>query len=515
MSNKDPNLEAILACPYHTPIKRMFSITTGHDHRLLLPPSEDSYFSGIRKEVGAENLFIQALNIPTILQNLFSFRNPETYQTVIDVIKKVDCSQAQLRYEREEFLKPLMENEDLDKIGSLFASYHHLEAQKHFSDSHESSSQSISRRHPILKEQMKVLEKIIELTPGTPIEELQAQIDKTRKSDWFQGLEEGDRRRGKGVYDNYDLLARIRHALSGNIRDTLDYFVGFANGFVRLKENGANVIFAELVHLSGYKYCNIQDGVNPVLYIGENANKEKIPNDFFTDEMSSVKVITGENEYGKTIAIKTKGIIQAFAQAGLPVIAKRAVLTPVDKILANIGLTEDTVKGKSTYANINTTTYDLVEAATKKSLLILDEPTSGTYDLKAIRQGEVYIREIAQAGYEAWIVTHHLELTDLADEVPEIFNLTTEVRDGKPTYKLIEGVFQPTDDNVNLEYPLEKVQAATIGKSSRKIPGGTEQFPSAKSLNRQEMLEGSKLPEHLKGPLEEYLSGQEMVFVKN
>ncbi len=513
MSNQDPNLEAILACPYHTPLKRLFSIITEHKHKHLLPPSEDRYSFGIKEEKDTENLFIQALNIPTILKSLFSFKNPKTYQTAIDIIKKVDCSLAQLRYEREEFLKSLMENEGLESINHLFYDYSRLESQKNYSEHNEPPHHEVSRKYQALKEQMEVLERIIELTPGTPIEELQAQIDKTRKSDWFKELEEVNRHIGE--YESYDFINKITAALNSQIHHTLDYFVGLANGFVQLKEKGANVIFAELVDLKGYKYGNIQEGVNPILYIGENANKEKVPNDFFTDEMSAVKVITGENEYGKTIAIKTKGIIQAFAQAGLPVIAKRAVLTTNDKILANIGLTEDTVKAKSTYANINTTTYELIEAATKKSLLILDEPTSGTYDLKAIRQGEVYIREIANAGYEAWIVTHHLELTGLADEVPEIENLTTEVCEGKPTYRLVPGVFIPDDDNVTLEYPLEKVQAATVGKSSRKVIGGTEHFPDAKSLNRHEMLEGSQLPDHLRGPLEEYLSGREGVIVKN
>jgi len=86
MSNQDPNLEAILACPYHTPLKRLFSIITEHKHKHLLPPSEDRYSFGIKEEKDTENLFIQALNIPTILKSLFSFKNPKTYQTAIDII---------------------------------------------------------------------------------------------------------------------------------------------------------------------------------------------------------------------------------------------------------------------------------------------------------------------------------------------------------------------------------------------------------------------------------------------
>jgi DNA mismatch repair ATPase MutS len=508
------HLEEILAHPLHTPFpERRYSIVAEDKHRNLLPLSEERYFSRRKKEENIDHLFIQALNIPTILQKLFSFKNSKTYQTAIDIIKEVDITQNQLRYEREEFLRSLMENENLDQISQLFSEYHNLEGQRNYNNPEEPPRHEIRRKHPLLKRQLEVLEEMIELTSGTPIEELQTQVDRVRKSDWFQKLEEGKIKRK--IYDEYELLQEIGDALSKHISDTLDYFIGFAEGFDRLKKDGTSMVFAELVNLRGYKYCNIQGGINPILHVGANADKEKVPNDFFTDEMSSVRVVTGENEYGKTVAIKTRGIIQAFAQAGLPVIAERAVLTPVDKILANIGLTEDTVEGRSTYRNINETTFKIVDAATRKSLVILDEPTSGTYDLKAIRQGEVYIREMANAGYEAWVVTHHLELTSLAEEVPEIENLTTMVKEGKPTYKLAPGVFVPNDDNVNLEYPLEAVQAATASRSSRKIKGGHEQFPNGKALTRLEIYESNQLPEHLREPLKEYLDQQEVSVVKN
>jgi len=251
---------------------------------------------------------------------------------------------------------------------------------------------------------------------------------------------------------------------------TLDYFIGMAKGFRGLQKKGANIVFPEIVnpraentgslqfpdHLlpSGFRLCHIVDGVNPVLYLGENADREKVPNDFHIDEVQPMRLCTGENEYGKTMYLKTRGVNQAFFQAGLPILATSARMTPVNAILANVGLTEDTERAMSTYANINTATFNMIRLADSKSLLLLDEPTAGTYDLKAETQSTIYLEECARAGYEAMIVTHHLELTELAKKYPQMINLTTEVDErGNPTYKMVEGVFQPSSTKMKLEYP--------------------------------------------------------------
>lgn len=163
------------------------------------------------------------------------------------------------------------------------------------------------------------------------------------------------------------------------------------------------------------------------------------------------------------MALKTRGLIQIFAQAGLPVLASYARVPIVDNILANIAVTEDTKRALSTYEKVNRTTWLAIRRATTRSLLLLDEPTSGTYDLKAVAQAEVYIRALAASGYETWLVTHHLQLTGLAREHPEIVNLTTGVRDGSPTYRIVPGEFKPVEGTVVLDYPTERVRGVIKG----------------------------------------------------
>ena len=58
------------------------------------------------------------------------------------------------------------------------------------------------------------------------------------------------------------------------------------------------------------------------------------------------------------------------------------------------------------------------------------------------------------------IVTHHLDLTELANKYPQIVNLTTEVDNkGNPTYHIIEGVFNPSSTKIKLEYPPGKIRS--------------------------------------------------------
>ncbi|HIH42670.1 TPA: hypothetical protein HA246_03430 [Candidatus Woesearchaeota archaeon] len=254
-----------------------------------------------------------------------------------------------------------------------------------------------------------------------------------------------------------------------NLVVILDYFMSYAKGFRKLREMGASIVFPEIVNNKGVRLCDIREAVNPLLYAGTNIPNPKIPNDILSSEFSTLRLITGENEYGKSFYIMARGIFQAFGQAGLPVIAKSARMTLVDKILANIGLTHDVLHAKSTYKVINSTTYELAKLARGRSLMILDEPTSGTYDLKAVVQGKAYIEGIAEAGNEAWVVTHHLELAETAKRYPNAEVLTTETRDGKPTYRIVSGIFQPTEATVHLDYPKEMLRASMSGDYATRL----------------------------------------------
>jgi len=443
-----------------------------------------------------EELFMDALHIEQVVDFLSDFRmrdRENTRKYALGIVQELCCDMPTIR-KRQECLQYLSDNNSfgfLDNLfGRLLGTYEYLrEADIFIRENADGFTEIVeidpTRFNGLVKTYegfLASLESFGEATRGSHFSEISDRIKEIDKG-WFRDLkqqfpipedkpihEDKDFR----TYHKYeDLFGEMMGHLKGSLRRiivTLDYFTGYARRIRRLREEGISLVFPEVVQLGGYRLCDIHGGVHPILYMGENASRDKVPNDFYSDELNPIKIITGENEYGKTMAIKTRAIIQVLAQAGLPVIAKSARLTPVSRILANIGLTEDTMAGKSTYRNINQTTFEILSQATPKSLLLLDEPTSGTYDLKAVAQARIYLEELARAGYEAWVVTHHLELTEFGDKYPHVQNLTTEVDgNGKPTHRIVPGVFVPNPYNVPLVYPEDVVIRAVKGDYLKRL----------------------------------------------
>lgn len=422
-----------------------------------------------------ENLFIKSLQIEEIINGLFSFALEETKGLALRVIRDL-CTDKERIKQRQEYLEYLINHKDYVTLKQRFKESLYLskiiDAEDVYApnpnrDYHslEINTGKLVDYFNYLKSFLNSLKTLGDLLADSPFDQISYLINKTLNLESYNSLtkefERIDELGDKTNREKENMAWEIRHIKSrhGTLLTTLDYMFGFAQGFRNLKEVGANVIFPEIV--SGkYKICQIQQGVNPLLYLGSNHPKQKIPNNFDCDELQPVVLITGENMYGKTMAVKTRAILQAFFQASLPILAEGAKLSTRSKILTNIALTEDSLRGKSTYNNINDTTMDLFRAATPGSLLILDEPTSGTYELKALAQLKIYLRVSADVGLQTWVVTHHLKATELAKDYMQILNLTTEVIDGKETYKLIPGIFQPQEDNVKVDYSYEKVLQA-------------------------------------------------------
>ncbi len=259
---------------------------------------------------------------------------------------------------------------------------------------------------------------------------------------------------------------------AGRILTTLDYFIGVAGGFRKLipkaRAEGSEIIFPCL-NTSGKRKFKVNNTLHPILFLGENKEKKKYPINLSSDEFNSGKIITGENEYGKTMATKTRGVIQIFGQARWPIIATEGEISMIEEILANIGVTENSYEGESTYKAVNDKTYNLLIKGKARSLILFDEPTGGTYNIKANTQAEIYLDGLAKSGSEFWMTTHHLSLGKYVDKYPHLQALQTEVINGEPTYRLIEGVFVPTEKNMILDYSKEMIAENMEGNLKRRF----------------------------------------------
>jgi DNA mismatch repair protein MutS len=190
------------------------------------------------------------------------------------------------------------------------------------------------------------------------------------------------------------------------------------------------------------KVTKIKDGRHPVV---ENILKsEFIPNDIDLNEGKFLNILTGPNMSGKSTYIRQVALITLLAQIGCFVPAKSASLSVVDKIFSRIGASDNISSGESTFMVEMNETANILNNATKMSLIILDEVGRGTstYDGVAIAWSIVeYIHEKLKA--RTLFATHYIELTKLAYKYKGISNYSVKVlEEGKEVifmHKIVEG----------------------------------------------------------------------------
>ena len=156
-----------------------------------------------------------------------------------------------------------------------------------------------------------------------------------------------------------------------------------------------------------------------------------IPNDlYFHPENEFVAVITGPNMGGKSTYLRQAALLSILAQMGSFVPAESALLPIVDRVFTRIGAADNLARGRSTFMVEMTETAVILNTATSRSLVILDEIGRGTstYDGLALAWAVVeYIHRNIRA--KTLFATHYHELTELAETLPGVRNLHVSVKE--------------------------------------------------------------------------------------
>jgi DNA mismatch repair protein MutS len=173
----------------------------------------------------------------------------------------------------------------------------------------------------------------------------------------------------------------------------------------------------------------IKDGRHPVL--DQNLVEEKfVPNDTTLDGETRLAIITGPNMAGKSTYIRQVALIVLMAQIGSFVPAASAEIGMVDRIFTRVGANDDLARGQSTFMVEMNETANIVNNATERSLVILDEIGRGTstFDGLSIAWSVAeFLHDKIKA--RALFATHYHELTKLADERKGVCNFNVAVRE--------------------------------------------------------------------------------------
>ncbi|MBO4940729.1 MAG: DNA mismatch repair protein MutS [Clostridia bacterium] len=173
----------------------------------------------------------------------------------------------------------------------------------------------------------------------------------------------------------------------------------------------------------------IKDGRHPVI---ENITSMFIPNDTELDgKEKQLAIITGPNMAGKSTYMRQTALIVLMAQMGSFVPASFAKIGVVDKIFTRVGASDDLSAGQSTFmVEMNEVAY-ILDNATKKSLVILDEIGRGTstYDGLSIAWAVVeYMANKNKCGAKTLFATHYHELTELESQIDGVKNYCIAVK---------------------------------------------------------------------------------------
>ncbi|WP_052158943.1 DNA mismatch repair protein, partial [Halobacillus sp. BBL2006] len=208
------------------------------------------------------------------------------------------------------------------------------------------------------------------------------------------------------------------------------YDILFAKAKFSRSIKGSTPIFSE-----GFA-MNVMEARHPLL--GEKA----VPLTVHLDETEQALLITGPNTGGKTVTLKTIGLLCLMAQTGLPIPAKEATVLPIfQHILVDIGDGQSIEENLSTFSSRLVNLIDILKEANDHSLLLLDEIGSGTDPGEGMGLATAILDQLAEKGSTILATTHYSEMKEYARNKPGFINgaMEFDLKTLKPTYKLLLG----------------------------------------------------------------------------
>jgi DNA mismatch repair protein MutS2 len=195
--------------------------------------------------------------------------------------------------------------------------------------------------------------------------------------------------------------------------------------------------------LSRSRVFRLQDAVHILLeHSLRQTGNHAVPISFELDETRQILVISGPNAGGKTVVLKTSGLIALMAQMGLHVPAREAVLPVFDQVFADIGDQQSIAANLSTFTAHMRNIAEMAGKVSPPALLLLDEVGTGTDPEEGAALGIAILDHFRRAGVMTLASTHYHALKIWASQTPGVLNASVEFdeRTLQPTYRLMVGL---------------------------------------------------------------------------
>ncbi len=202
------------------------------------------------------------------------------------------------------------------------------------------------------------------------------------------------------------------------------------------KANYSRKIHATIPTINEEFQIHLKEARHPML--GNNAIPLTIP----IGDKERALVITGPNTGGKTVTLKTVGLLTLMAQSGLPIPAKKgSEIAIFQHIFVDIGDGQSIEQNLSTFSSRMVNIIEILQMTNDSSLVLIDELGSGTDPREGMALAIVILEQLYEKGATLFATTHYSEMKKFADETEGFLNGSMEfdIQTLQPTYRLLLG----------------------------------------------------------------------------
>ena len=306
-------------------------------------------------------------------------------------------------------------------------------------------------------------------------------------------------------YEEQEEVNRILKALTEFIRPSLPLLHQYQDYLTHLDVISAKAKYARsmegvMPEINTNRHIYIKDAYHPLLYLANKERNEKtFPQTIEMKDGNRIIVISGPNAGGKSITLKTVGLLQIMVQSGMLIpVHERSSVCLFDRVLSDIGDNQSIENHLSTYSYRLKQMNYFLKKCNDKTLFLIDEFGTGSDPELGGALAETFLEVFYERKAFGIITTHYSNLKLLANELPDMqnANMLFDNRTLQPLYKLVLGqagssfTFEVAQKN-GIPYSL-------INKSKKKIERGKVRFDKTIAKLQKERSKLEKTERSLK-----------------